>query len=128
MRTALILTLAAATVPVLTTPAQAAPLPRVAVTAAHEDGSGVVIWQIRGRGWAGIRLGEGVLRWDCTENGNRICGPTAPSEVRGPSCGTFVLTATPQRRLTDSLAVTYCTTGRTSVRRATDEDAEGEVL
>lgn len=69
---------------------------------AYEDGSGVLY-----DGDTEIATyGEGFFPWDCTDNGNEICGPKAPSSIRGYKCKTFRYHAA---------KLQYCTDGTTRV-------------
>ena len=95
---------------------------------AHEDGSGRITRSVRhsARGFVHrtvVPVREGILPWECDRNGNRICGV-------GGNRSTRTVTVVVARRpgMARSVAVTYSTTGATSVRIATDEDAEGEVV
>lgn len=82
-----------------------------------EDGSGFVLRD----GVQVATVPEGILPWDCTENGNLECGPEAPQEVRGFRCSEFVVG-------TYDVALRACTDGSVMARPATDVDAEGEVI
>jgi hypothetical protein len=95
---------------------------------AYEDGSGRITREVRhvGRGVVlrtVVEVGEGILPWECDRNGNRVCG------VHGdPSTRTVTLVNARRPGMPHSVALTWSTTGRPSVRIATDEDAEGEVV
>lgn len=95
---------------------------------AYEDGSGRITRTVRhvGRGVVlrtVVGVGEGVLPWECDRNGNRVCGVGGNPSTRSV---TVVIARRPG--MPHSVALTWSTTGRTSVRIAGDEDAEGEVV
>lgn len=88
---------------------------------AYEDGSGV-LYRVQGRRHTEIwTFDEGALPWDCTRNGNAVCGPNAPQSMRGPSCVEYFYTPTDE-------VIRYCTNGKTISRRGNDADAEGEQI
>lgn len=84
---------------------------------AFEDGSG---WLLR-NGKKVYTFDSDMLPWDCTENGNAICGPDAPAEVRGYRCTEFFYNPT-------STVIRYCTDGKVTTRPGNDADAEGEQI
>jgi hypothetical protein len=85
---------------------------------AYEDGSGVLYDLDDNELWT---FDSDFLPWDCTDNGNSICGPDAPAEVRGPSCVEYFYTR-------DDAVIRYCTDGTVSDRAGDDVDAEGETI
>lgn len=85
---------------------------------AYEDGSGILLDH---EGNELYTFDSEMLPWDCTDNGNAICGPDAPAEVRGPSCVDFFYTR-------DDAVIRYCTDGTTRDRAGNDADAEGETI
>lgn len=64
----------------------------------YEDGSGVLYL-----GHKEVHTyGSDFFPWDCTDNGNEVCGATAPASVRGYKCKSF--------RFRDQ-DMSYCTDG-----------------
>ena len=95
---------------------------------AYEDGSGTIVRTVRHRRHGlvlrtVVRVREGTLPWECDRNGNRVCGTRGDRSTR-----TVTLVLARRPGMPHSVALTYSTTGVTSVRTATDEDAEGEVV
>lgn len=94
---------------------------------AYEDGSGVLY-----KGEQEIATFDSdFFLWDCTENGNGICGEgwdEYANVVQGHHCQEFVVANNPARNLGSDLSFTYCTDGDLDWHVADDVDVEGEVV
>jgi hypothetical protein len=99
---------------------------------AYEDGSGRVlrIDYVQGRKRVSniVSTEESFFLINCNV-GPIACTPGEyPNQVAKRACQTFVVARRPALHMTSDLAITNCTDGKTTWRKATDEDVEGEVL
>lgn len=83
----------------------------------YEDGSGVLYHD----DLEVYTFDSDSFPWDCTDNGNAICGPDAPAEVQGYRCAQWVYAP-------DQVVLHYCTDGDFDTWKADDVDAEGETI
>ena len=99
---------------------------------AYEDGSGWITRTVRhvGQGVVlrtEVKVGEGLLPWECDRMGDRRCG-TRPAPTHDARTKQVTLVIARRPGMPHSVALTWSTDGTRSARIATDVDVEGEVV